>query len=116
MFFSAYLEAEFFERQRRRNVSTFQGCITKNTITVWSPNYGVKSVHALRTQKGHATYFAKVTQNQKMLILNKINLPKIFACSFGCTFEEALSTTKLLKKGERIFGLRRVHRKTEYHV
>tara|TARA_B110000008_G_C16536279_1_gene390336 strand:- start:172 stop:327 length:156 start_codon:yes stop_codon:yes gene_type:complete len=51
-----------------------------------------------------------------MLILNKINLPEIFACSFGYECEEVFSITELLEKGERIFGLRRVHRETKYHA
>jgi hypothetical protein len=116
MFFLGYLEAEFFEKQRRNNAATFQGCITKNIINVWGPNYGVKSLHAQRTQKGRANVFAKVIQNQKMLILNKINLPEIFACSFEYECEEVFSITELLEKGEQIFGLRRVHRETKYHA
>lgn len=51
-----------------------------------------------------------------MLILNKINLPEIFACSFGYECEEVFSITELLEKGEQIFGLRRVHRETKYHA
>ena len=115
MFFEGYLEADLFERQRRCNAATFRGFCKKN-VSIISPYAGFKSSHAQWAQKGKGTSLGWVNQNQKILILSKLNVSKIIEGVFGYGFEAVSLMTKLLTQVEQIWGLCRAQRETKNHA
>ena len=115
MFFAGYSEADFFERQRSHNAAAFWEFCKKNIIII-SAYAGIKSSHAQRIQKGKNTSFGWVIQNQKILILNKLNVPKIIECLFGYGFTAVFLTTKLLTQSQQVWDLRGAHRETKSHA
>ncbi|MDA9824570.1 hypothetical protein N9D03_02910 [Alphaproteobacteria bacterium] len=115
MFFAGYLEADFFERQRSHNAAAFRGFCKKNIIIIGA-YAGIKSSHAQRIQKGKTTSFGWVIQNQKILILNKLNVPEIIECLFGYGFAAVFLATKFLTQSQQVWDFRRVHRETKSHA